>query len=42
MNKCYMHNLESIPEDETGIFEIQMEHSITARLPDLLRVNKKI
>ena len=44
-NKCYMHNPESILENETHKlpwnFEIQMNHLISARRPDLVIVNKK-
>ena len=35
-NKCYMHNLESILENETKIlwdFELQTDHRISARRP---------
>ena len=45
MNKWYMHNLESVLENEMHKnlwdFEIQTDHLILARWPDLLRVNKK-
>ena len=45
MNKWYMHNLESILENETHKllwdFEIQTDHQILARQPDQVIVNKK-
>ena len=44
-NKCYMQNLESVMENENHKlhcdFEIQTDHLITARRPDLVIVNKK-
>ena len=44
-NKWYMHNPESILENETHKllwdFEIRMDHLISARRPDPERVNKK-
>ena len=44
-NKWYMHNLESILENEMHKllwdFEIQTDHLISARQPDLVIVNKK-
>ena len=46
MNKWYMHNPESILENETHKilwdFEIQSDHLISARRPDLGIVNKKV
>ena len=45
MNKWYMHNPESVLENETHKllwdFEIQTDHLILARQPDLVIVNKK-
>ena len=45
MNKWYMHNSESVPENETHKvlrdFKVQTGHLISARWPDLLLVNKK-
>ena len=39
VNKCYIHNPESLPENETyrllGDFEIQTDHLISARRLDL-------
>ena len=44
-NKWYMHNPESILENETHKllwnFEIQTDHLILARWPDLIIINKK-
>ena len=44
-NKWYMHNPESVQENETHKFlwdfEIQTDYLISARLPDLILVNKK-
>ena len=44
MNKCCMHNPESILENETykllWRFEIQTDHLILARRPDLIIINK--
>ena len=44
-NKWYMLNPEPLPENETHKllwnFEIQMDHLISARQPDLVIVNKK-
>ena len=44
-NKCYMNNPESILENETHKilcdFEIQTNHLISARQPDIEIVNKK-
>ena len=44
-NKWYMHNPESVLENETNIvlwdFEIQTDHLISARQSDLMIVNKK-
>ena len=44
-NKWYMHNPESILENETHKvlwnFEVQTDHLISARQQDLVRVNKK-
>ena len=44
-NKSYMHNAESVLEKETHkilwCLGIQMDHLISARLPDLVIVNKK-
>ena len=44
-NKWYMYNLGSILKNEThkllGDFEIQTDHKISARQPDLVIVNKK-
>ena len=39
-NKWYMHYPESTLENETD-FEIQTDHLISARRPDLVIVNKK-
>ena len=45
MNKWYMHNLGSILENEMHKilwdFEVQMDHLISARQPDLVIVNQK-
>ena len=45
MNKWYMHNLESVPENEIPKllcdFEIQTDHQILARRLDLEIVKKK-
>ena len=45
MNKWYMHNLDSVPENEThkhfSDFDIQMDHLILARRPDLMIIKKK-
>ena len=44
-NKWYMHNPESVLENETHKllldFEIQMDHRISARRPDLMIINRK-
>ena len=44
-NKWYMHNPESVPNNETYKllcdFEIQTDHLISARRPDLIIINKK-
>ena len=44
-NKWYMYNTKSILENETHKllwdFEIQIDHLISARRPDLVIVNKK-
>ena len=44
-NICYMYHLESVLEKEIlrllWNFEIQMDHLISARQPDLLIVNQK-
>ena len=44
-NKWYMHNPESVLENEThkllGDFEIQTDHLISARRVDLIIINKK-
>ena len=44
-NKWYVHNLESVLENETykilWDFEINMDHLITARQPDIVIINKK-
>ena len=44
-NKWYMHNSESVPENETykilWDFEIQTDHQISASWPDLVIVHKK-
>ncbi len=44
-NKWYMHNPESVLENETHKllwdFEIQMDHLISARRPNLIIINKK-
>ena len=44
-NKWYMHNPESVPENETHKvvwdFDIQTDHQISARRPYLVIVNKK-
>ena len=45
MNKCSMHNLESVLENEMHKllwnFEIQMDHLISAKWYDLIIINKK-
>ena len=45
-NKWYMHNLESVLENETHKlfwdFQIQMDYLISARRPDLVIINKKM
>ena len=45
MNKWYMHNPESDPENKMHKilwdFEIQMDYLISAKRPDLMFVNKK-
>ena len=45
MNKWYMHNRESIPENETHKllwdFDIQTDHLFLARRPDLIIINNK-
>ena len=45
MNKWYMHNPESMIENETHKilwdFEIQMDHLISIRWPDQVIINKK-
>ena len=45
MNKRYIHNPESVLENETlkllRNFEIQTDHQISARRPDLVIFNKK-
>ena len=45
-NKWYMHNPKSVPENEIHEllwdFEIQTDHLISARRPDLEKVLKKI
>ena len=42
-NKWYMHNPESVPENEThkllSDFEIQTDHLISVRRPDLIIIN---
>ena len=42
--KCYMHNPKSVLENDTHKFlrdfEIQTDHLITARRPDILMINK--
>ena len=44
-NKWYMHNLESVLENETQKlrwnFEIQIDHLISARRPDIIIINKR-
>ena len=44
-NKGYMHNPESVLENETHKFlwdfEIQTDHQISGRRPDLIMINKK-
>ena len=44
-NKWYIHNSESVPENEThklfGDFEMQTDHLISARRPGLIIINKK-
>ena len=44
-NKWYMHNPESVLENETHElfwdFEIQTDHQISARRPELIVINKK-
>ena len=44
-NKLYIHNLDSIRENETykllSDFEIEMDHQISAKRADLEIVNKK-
>ena len=45
MNKWYMHNPESVPENETHKilwdFQTQTDPLISARQPDQVLVNKK-
>ena len=45
MNRCYKCSLESVRENEMhevlSNFEIQKDHLISARRPELVRVNKK-
>ena len=45
MYKSYMHNPESVLENETHKllrdFDIQRNHQISARRPDLIIINKK-
>ena len=45
MNKWYTHNLESVLENEMNKilsdFEIQTDHLISARQPNIVTVNKK-
>ena len=45
-NKLYMHNTTSVLENETykllKDFEIQTDHLISARRPDLIIINKKV
>ena len=45
INKWYMHNVESVLENKTHKllcnFEIQTDHLISARRPDLLMIKKK-
>ena len=45
MNKWYMHNPESVPENVTHKllwnFEIQTDNLISVRRPDLVIINKK-
>ena len=45
MNKWYMYNPESVLENETHKllwdFEIQMDHLISDRRPDLIIINKE-
>ena len=45
MNKWYMHNPESVQENEKHEllrdFEIQMDHLISARRPDIIIIIKK-
>ena len=44
-NKCYIHNMESLLENETHKvlwdFEIQTDHLISARPPDLVIAKKR-
>ena len=44
-NKWYLHNPEFVQENETHKllwdFEIQTDHQISARRPDLVIINKK-
>ena len=44
-NKWYMHNLASVQENDTHKFlwdfDIQTDHLISARRPDLIIINKK-
>ena len=45
MNKWYLYNLESIQENETHKvlwdFEIQTDHLISGKWPNLVIINKK-
>ena len=45
MNKWYMHNLAPVVENDThkllSGFDIQTDHFISARKPDLIIINKK-
>ena len=45
MTKWYLHNPESVPENETRKlvwdFEIQTDHQISDKRPDLIIINKK-
>ena len=44
-NKCYMHNQAPVLENNTHRllwdFDIHMGHRISARTPDLIKINKK-
>ena len=41
VNKWYMHNPAPVQEDDTWDFDVQTNHLISARRPDLIMINKK-